>query len=247
MLVRTNGGVPAHRGSIVAPSCSSSFPFFGIYFILFVILCHKHCYQARVNTLFPPLPPSLLHPLRTLPFCVQCGAQTGVKRESRHANTVCMPSPLLAMWPPPVRAPTTCAGAPCSLPLPHAGFVPCLCAQTGCVGTQKVRTPPLFATRSHSSDKTTSAGLAAAPPSRPCFTNRGIACTSTGHGKPARGTTPAPCVPLMHASGAHERGWAATRAGAVPPLLPPCPRKWGAEKAAPPFAHGPEAAREQGQ
>ena len=65
-----------------------------------------------------------------------------------------------------------------------------LCANGVC----RVAPPHIFATCPHSSDKTTSAGLAAAHPSRPCFKSGGIACTSTGHGKLAHGTTPAPCV-----------------------------------------------------
>ena len=71
-----------------------------------------------------PFLPLFLHPLRTLPFCVQRGTRTGVKRESGHANTVCMSSPLLAAWPPPVRAPATCVGAPVPSPFRAQGSRP---------------------------------------------------------------------------------------------------------------------------
>ena len=201
---------------------------------------------GRVNTLFPP-PPSLSSASSMCPPILRATLHTNRSKEGERAckhswhalSPACRVAPTCAR-------PRHMCGGPCSLPLPRAGFAPRLCAQTGCVGRHPKGThpSPLFATRPHSSDKTMSAGLAAAPPSHPRFTSGGIACTSTGHGKPARGTTPAPCVPLTHASRAHERGWgwgmppsptpvcarraqgwAATRAGAVPPLLPPCPRE----------------------
>lgn len=95
----------------------------------------------RVDILFLFLPPSLLLHLYT-PSHFACNmTQEHIKR---HENCVCMSSPLLSAWPPPVCAPTMCVGCPFPSPFCMQGLHPASMCKWGVMQQSwNWRSPPL--------------------------------------------------------------------------------------------------------